>query len=244
MTRRALITGASSGLGFELARWFAHRGVSVFAAARRLDKLEQLAQLHPGVVTPVLLDVAEADAAHDTVAKLDETVGGFDLVIANAGIGAETTDLSWRAVRPVLDVNVMGAAATLSAVIPAMVARRRGQLVGISSLIAATTLKRTATYTASKAFLTSWLENLRLDVEPHGVRVTTIHPGFVKSELTAKNTFHMPFLLETADAADRMGRAIERGSRFFSYPWPTALAVSVLTSLPRPLQRLIARQVS
>lgn len=243
MTKRALITGASSGLGFELAQWFARRGVVVHAAARRLDRLEELAKLHPGLVLPLQLDVSKADAAHDAIAALDAQTGGFDLVIANAGVGQVTNTIEWSLVRPVLDVNIMGAAATLAAVIPGMVARKRGQLVGISSLAAFVTLKRTATYNASKAFLTSWLDNVRLDVAKHGIDVTVIHPGFVKSELTAQNEFPMPFLLETADAADRMGRAIERKAKSFSYPWQTTLATSVFHSLPRAVQRFVASRL-
>lgn len=235
------MTGASSGLGWALALALTKRGYRVWAAGRRAERLEALVAMKPDAIVPVVLDVSHADEAHERIRALDAEVGGFDLVVANAGVGGETSDLSWPTVRAVLDVNVLGAAATLSAVIPAMVQRGRGHLVGISSLAAFITVKRTASYNASKAFLTSWLENLRFDVEPAGLTVTTIHPGFVKSELTAKNAFPMPFLLETDDAAERMASAIERRQAFFSYPWPTALAVWLSNGLPRWLRRVIAR---
>lgn len=241
---RALITGASSGLGRALTLWFARRGTTVYAAARRADQLESLKALVPDKIIPFVLDVADADAAHDAVKQLDETCGGLDLVVANAGVGDEmkAEQIEWKRVRKVLDVNVMGATATLVGALPGMVKRKKGHVVGISSLAAFIALPRVGAYNASKSYLTAWLENLRLDVEQHGVNVTAIHPGFVKSEMTAKNRFSMPFLLETDDAAALMGRAIESKRAFFSYPWPTAFVVWLASSLPRPLQRFIGRR--
>ncbi len=243
---RALITGASSGLGRALALWFAKRGTTVYAAARRADQLESLKALAPDKIIPFVLDVADADAAHDAVKQLDETCGGLDLVVANAGVGDEmkAEQIEWKRVRKVLDVNVLGATATLVGALPGMVKRKKGHVVGISSLAAFLALPRFGAYNASKTYLTAWLENLRLDVEQHGVNVTAIHPGFVKSEMTEKNRFSMPFLLETDDAAALMGRAIEGKRSFFSYPWPTAFVVWLATSLPRPLQRFIARRAT
>jgi short-subunit dehydrogenase len=241
---RALITGASSGLGRALALWFARRGVTVYAAARRSEQLEALRAEQPENIIPLVLDVADADATHERIRALDELCGGLDLVIANAGVGDQMSaqTIEWTRVRAVLDVNVMGATATLCGALPGMLARKRGHLVGISSLAASISLPKTAAYNSSKSFLTAWLESLRLDVEPHGIAVTVIHPGFVKTAMTAKNTFQMPFLLEADDAAERVGRAIVRKSRFFSFPWPTAFAVWLAGWLPPPVRRFLARQ--
>ena len=242
--RRALITGASSGLGRALALWFARQGVVVYAAARRVEQLESLKAEAPEHIIPMVLDVSDADATHDAVRALDESCGGLDLVVANAGVGDQMSaeKIEWSRVRKVLDVNVLGATATLCGALPGMVARKRGQLVGVSSLAASISLPKTAAYNSSKSFLTAFLESLRLDVEQHGVAVTVIHPGFVKTEMTAKNRFPMPFLLETDDAAQRVGRAITGQARFFSFPWPTAFVVWLAGALPRPLLRFIARR--
>lgn len=242
---RVLITGASSGMGRALALWFAKRGVTVYAAGRRVEQLESLKALAPDRIIPFPLDVADADATHEAVKQLDASCGGLDLVVANAGVGDEMSAkaIEWRRLKKVLDVNVMGATATLCAALPGMMARGRGHLVGISSLAAFVPLPKTSVYNASKSYLTAWLESLRLDVEKHGVAVTAIHPGFVKSELTAKNRFPMPFILETDDAADRMGRAIMRRSRWLSYPWPTAFVAWLGSLLPRPLQRFIGKRL-
>ncbi|MBL8921966.1 MAG: SDR family NAD(P)-dependent oxidoreductase [Myxococcaceae bacterium] len=244
--QRVLITGASSGLGRALALWLAKKDLTVYAAGRRLEQLESLAASAPERIRPFTLDVADADAAHDAVKELDRTSGGLDLVIANAGVGDSMSakSIEWRRVRKVLDVNVMGATATLCGALPGMLERGRGHLVGISSLAAFLSLPKTAAYNASKTYLTAWLESVRLDVEGHGVAVTTIHPGFVRTEMTAKNKHPMPFIIDADDAAERMGRAILKRTKMFSYPLPTSLVVGLASSLPRPLQRALGRRVN
>lgn len=241
--QRALITGASSGLGREMAKWFAARGATVYAAGRRADELERLAADSKGRIVPFPLDVSNADACAEAVRRLDEESGGLDLIIANAGVGdgMKGAELEWSRVRKVLDVNVMGAVATLCGGIPGMVKRGRGHLVGISSVAAFLQSPKFGTYNASKTFLTAWLDNVRFDVAPLGLTVTAIHPGYVRTEMTAKNGA-MPFVLEADDAAARMGKAIEARRDRLSYPWPTAFAVWLLSRLPTPLRRFIARR--
>jgi short-subunit dehydrogenase len=241
-----LITGASSGLGRALALWFARRGARVYAAARRLEQLESLkteASAGPGQVVPVRLDVAQTDAVESTLLALDDaTPGGIDLVVANAGVGGMSTGQrgEWPAIEKLLRVNILGATATLTALAPRMRDRQRGHLVGISSLAAWVVVPRFGIYGATKLYLEKYCQGLRMDLAGTGVRVTCINPGFVKSEMTANNRFHMPFLLEAADAADRMGRAILRGEARFPFPWQMAWLTRLGSLLP---SGLVARSV-
>ena len=241
----ALITGASSGLGKGLAGWFAARGVKVYAAARRLDALEALAAQFPGRIEPVSMDVSHTAATRDRIEELDKQSGGLDLVIANAGIGGETyaKRMSWPTVERIIDVNVKGAAATLTAALPGMVLRKRGHLVGIASVASFRGLPRSAAYSASKAFLAVFLESLRGDLQGTGVKVSSLHPGFVKSELTAGNKVRMPFLLETDVAVEKMGRAILRGQATFVFPWQMSLFSKVLRALPNKAFDAAARRM-
>ncbi|QRK13149.1 SDR family NAD(P)-dependent oxidoreductase [Archangium violaceum] len=237
--RTALVTGASSGLGRGLALWFARRGVKVYAAARRRENLEALANEARAAgahIEPVELDVADADATLARIRELDAACGGLELIIANAGFGQESSGkrINWDTVKKTIDVNVTGAAATLCAVLPQMVERKRGHIVGIASLAAWRGLKRQAAYSASKAFLSTFMESLRVDLKATGVRVTCIYPGFVKSEMTAQNKA-MPFLLETEEAVEMMGKAILRGEAEYAFPWQTASLMGVMKVMPNAL---------
>jgi short-subunit dehydrogenase len=242
----ALITGASSGLGYGLALWFAKRGTRVFAAARRTERLQACADEARGTggtVEPVELDVSRTDETMARIQRIDEECGGLDLVVANAGVGLDTNgrQFEWERARKVLDVNVMGAAATLSAVLPRMVERQRGHLVGVSSIAGFRGLPHNAAYSGSKAFLTTFMESLRVDLKGTGVRVTCIHPGFVRTEMTAHHEYPMPFLMDIPEAAELMGRAIVQGQPVFSFPWQMRAAMGVAQALPNavfdPLMR-------
>ena len=225
--RNVLVTGASSGLGRALALWFARRGATVWAAARRTELLEALAadpSARPGTVVPLSLDVSDVAAIRRVLPEIDaKAEGGLDVVIANAGVGGEANPRkdTWDKVERMIQVNVTGAAATLATLAPRMVERGRGHLVGhllprrLDGHPEDGRLRR-----RPRCSSRSYCDGLHLDLKSAGVQVTCINPGFVKSEMTAKNKFKMPFLLETDDAADRMGRAILRGEKLFAYPWP------------------------
>jgi short-subunit dehydrogenase len=233
-----VITGASSGLGRALSLWFVRRGARVYAIARReaqLLSLQAEAASGPGAVVPVPLDVAEPDALVQRLRALDDaTAGGIDLVVANAGVGGKLNGArtEWASIAPMLEVNVLGATATLAALAPRMAERGKGHLVGISSLAAWLVVPRFGIYGASKRYLQTYCQGLRLDLAGTGVRVSCINPGFVKSEMTADNRFKMPFLLETEDAANRIGRAILRGDARFAFPWQMALVTRLASFLP------------
>jgi len=236
--RNVLVTGASSGLGRALALWFSRRGATVWAAARRTELLESLAadsSARPGSILPLSLDVSDVAAIRRVLPEIDSKAeGGLDVVIANAGLGGEANPRkdTWEKVERMIQVNVTGAAATLATLAPRMAERGRGHLVGISSLAGWIVTPKMGVYAATKMFLQVYCDGLHLDLKGAGVAVTCINPGFVKSEMTAKNKFKMPFLLETDDAADRMGRAILRGEKLFAYPWPMVLATRAARWVP------------
>jgi short-subunit dehydrogenase len=246
--RTALVTGASSGLGRGLSLWLARRGVKVYAAARRTEQLEACAaEAREGgaEIIPVTLDVARTEDTLARIRALDAGCGGLDLVVANAGVGEVTNGktLQWERVQRTIDVNVTGAAATLCAVLPQMVARGRGHLVGVSSISAYRGLPGNAAYSGSKAFLSTFMESLRVDLQGTGVRVTSLHPGFVKTDMTKHNRHRMPFLLEAEEGVELMGQAILRGEGEYAFPWQMRQVLRVLRVLPNPLFDRIGRRV-
>lgn len=246
--RTALITGASSGIGRELAIWFARRGITVYAAARRTPLLEELVRGGHGKIVPLKLDVSKEAATVRAIVALDDECQGLDLVVANAGVGDATPaqTSSWEMVERVLRVNVMGAAATLTALLPRMVERNRGWLAGTSSLIAWRGLGAYSSYSASKAFLSTFLESLRVDLQGTNVHVTCVEPGFVMTEMNEKlaEVAPMPFKLNPDRAAQKIGTAILGGKRVLSFPWPTALGYRAITMIPASIFEPLAKRAS
>ena len=244
--KTALLTGASSGLGRGLASWLTKRGVKVYAAARRRELLEQLKAEAGELIIPLQLDVSDADATFAAIGRLDVECGGFDLVIANAGLGEGThpSTLDWKSIKRMLDVNVSGATATICGALPGMIERKRGHLVGISSLAALMPLPMSSTYCATKAYLAMFLNSLRIDAEEHGLFVTTVHPGFVKTDGTAKTRPEaMPFLMEVEDAVGRIGAAMLRRERVFAFPWQLSTLIGAADLIPPALQAAVLRKL-
>src|SRR5256714_1680280 len=242
--RSVFITGASSGLGRGLALHYAKEGATVHAAARRGAEIEILArEAPPGHVVPVVLDVTDPERLVKAIRDAEAASGGaLDLVIANAGTGVPTDarKMDWTKVRKILDVNVTAACVTVAAALPGMVARNAGQVVAISSLAAFRGMPGNAAYCASKAAVHIFMESVRVDLRGTGVVGATIYPGFVKTEVTAKNKVRMPFRMEIPDAVEVMARGIAKKKATIAYPLPMAAAVRALSALPRSVYEPLA----
>lgn len=240
----ALITGASSGLGRGLALAFGKQGTHVIAAARRKTELDSLVAriiASGGTAEAMVLDCGNADATYEAVRALDQRKP-LDLVIANAGTGFPTPALAldWREVKQILDLNVLGTAATLSAALAGMVERNSGQLVAMASLAGYRGLPGSAAYCASKAALISFCESLRIDLHDSGVCVTTICPGFVETDMTARIKGKLPFLVKLDDAVAIMCKAIERRESHCSFPRPMSAAARSSQLMPRSAYEWLA----
>lgn len=247
--RAAFISGASSGLGHAIARALAAQGTRVVLAARRREQLEQLRDDIVGAgggADVCVLDVANAAAVTAAVQQWDERSGGFDLVIANAGVGGTgpAHELRWSTVEKMLRVNVDGALATLVAAIPGMTSRGVGTLAAVTSLAGLRGLPASATYSASKAAVSTFLESIRADLHGHGLRVCDIQPGFVDTPLTQQNRFHMPFMISADDAAAAVVQGLSRGSAIISFPWQLSMAMRIAENMPNPLWNALARRSS
>jgi NADP-dependent 3-hydroxy acid dehydrogenase YdfG len=231
-----LITGASSGIGRAIAFEYASGGARIAIAARRADRLAEVAreiETRGGRAVSIVVDVTEPEAAKDAVLRADSELGGLDMVIANAGSGKgiHATKLQWADVNPILDLNVSGAFATLIAAIPIMVAQGSGHLVGITSLAGRRALPKSAAYCASKAALSTFLESLRIDLAASGVRVTDVQPGFVETEI-ARGGEPLPFLWSADRAARVIARRLERAPATIAFPWPLATLTAFSRYLP------------
>ncbi|HHH28311.1 MAG TPA: SDR family NAD(P)-dependent oxidoreductase [Polyangiaceae bacterium] len=245
----ALVTGASSGLGRALATRLGRDGWRVVLAARRQAALDEVAatiRAAGGEAVVGVLDVADTTRCVAAIRGWDDELGGLDLVIANAGVGPElsASPLSWEALAGPCHVNYCGAVATLTAVLPRMVERGRGHLVGISSLSSFGALPESAAYCSPKAGLNMMLDCLRLDGEPHGVAVTTVHAGFIDTPMVAHRREAMPQLVPVDEAAARIVDALPSRPARIDFPQPLAWVARAGARLPRPLRdRLVRRAV-
>jgi short-subunit dehydrogenase len=249
MFRSALITGASSGIGSAIAERLATRGARVVLAARRRPELEELASTITragGRADVCELDVANTALTRETVARWDRDLGGLDLVLANAGIGGTEPGpkITWETVERIVDINVLGAMATLIPVIAPMTTRGRGTIAAVTSLAGMRGLPSSAAYSASKAAISTFLESLRVELGPRGVQVVDIRPGFVDTPMTRKNKFKMPFMMDVGDAAEATIRGLVRGDAVVSFPWQLSSAMTLAEKMPDALWRKIAFVVS
>jgi NAD(P)-dependent dehydrogenase (short-subunit alcohol dehydrogenase family) len=236
---RIVITGASSGIGEALARYYAAPGSVLGLISRRTPSLQDL----PGTVVPYPLDVTDVAALGRAAEDFVSRFGAPDLVIANAGIGKGTSGEDLRdmdLLRRTLDINVVGLAATLAAFAPAMRRAGRGTLAGICSVAGFRGLAGNGAYSGSKAAAITWLESLRTEMHGSGVAVVCICPGYIDTPLTRVNRFRMPFLLPVDEGARRIARAIARRPRLAVVPWQMALVSVMLRLLPGWLFDLLA----
>lgn len=241
----AVVTGASSGIGRALAKELAAHGCRVGLVARREPDLRSLAsEIHAagGTAAVAVADVAEREQIHAAVAAIRDQLGPIELMIANAGVGRETRlePVNLDDVERMVRVNLLGVVYSFAAVMPEMLANRRGHLVGISSLAAFRGLPGESAYCASKAAVNTYLDGLRIHLRTSGVKVTTVCPGFVTTAMTAHNTFTMPGLVSAEVAAQRIVRAIRAGKKVYSFPWRLELLIKLSRWLP---DWLIARVI-
>jgi len=232
-----MITGASSGIGEGLALELAQRGAAVGLVARRAERLSELVKkIETGGGRALVLgaDVNHAEQLRTQADCLRKAFGPIDVLIANAGIGTISPALDLRTddVAAVFGVNVLGAVNSVAVVLPEMISRRQGQLVAISSLSAYRGLPKSAAYCASKAAVSSFFESLRIDLRDSGVDVTIIHPGFIKTPLTAGRLAKLPYLMEIDTAVKKMIRAIEKRKKSYAFPWQLASIVRLGLVMP------------
>jgi NAD(P)-dependent dehydrogenase (short-subunit alcohol dehydrogenase family) len=222
---RALVTGASSGLGREMARQLCGRGWRVAVTGRREAELEETARLlgaAGGECLPLVGSVAEAATVRRHYAAIRERWGGLDLAILNAGISDSVDSRAFRAepYHAVFATNVGGAVNWLEAVLPDMVAAGSGTVAGISSLAAWRGLPGAGAYSASKAALATLLESTRVDLRGTGVDVVIVCPGFIRNGGDPAGDKGKPFLLDLDDGVRRILNGIERKRRIVHFPWP------------------------
>lgn len=238
----AWVTGASTGIGREIALQLAASGVKVAASARSAEKL---ASLGADILT-LPLDVTDAAACRAAAAEVESRLGPIDLVVLGAGTYTPVAlyDLDPARFAHMMDTNYMGVVNCLAALAPGMMARGRGHLSWIASVAGYVGLPKAAAYGPTKAALINLAECLAPEMAQKGVTVSVINPGFVETPLTAQNDFPMPFLMKADEAARRTIAGLAEGRFEVAYPRRFVAILKALRLLPYPLFfRLIRRAV-
>jgi len=229
--RRYWVVGASSGIGAALARELVDRGATVAISARRVDDLRAVAG-DAMAVAPV--DATDREALLAAADEVRLALGGLDAVVWSAGYWEQFDAARWDAdsfARHV-EVNLLGLNNLLAAVVPAMCRDRHGHVVGIASVAGFRGLAGAEAYGATKAAQINLLEGLRAALSRHGVRVTTVCPGFVRTEMTARNDFTMPFLIDAVEAAHAIADGLEARRTEIVFPLRMALTMKAARLVP------------
>jgi short-subunit dehydrogenase len=247
--QRVWLTGASSGIGEALVEPLVRRGARVAITARRTNLLDVIAARHArsgaSPVLSVAADVTDRDAVRAAAAQIEAAWGGIDVAIFNAGgsVGDHTRFLGDDCAAT-MTLNYFSVVYGIDAVLPGMLARGSGRIAAVASLGGYRAIPSAAAYGASKAAVIHLLEALRFELAPRGLGVTVINPGFVRTPLTARNPFKMPFVMEADEAAERIVRGLERGNKEIHFPAPLSWTMKVLRVLPYGLYEQLMKRAS
>jgi short-subunit dehydrogenase len=232
-----LITGASSGIGFRLAEELSKENCRLILLARRkniLDKLADLSNTSSGKITTIECDVSKKEDVEKAFEKISKIYNHIDIAILNSGVSYRSSvdEFDSQKAEETFGVNVMGMIYFIEKLLPNFMEQKKGMIVGISSLSDVRGFPKSGFYCASKAAASALLESLRVELQPHNVKVLTVKPGFVKTPMTAKNEFKMPFLMNDVKAAKIILNGIKKEKKIIEFPLPTAWGSKFVKFLP------------
>lgn len=239
--KTAWITGASTGIGRELALSLARGGVRVAASARSSDRLEELARVQSGIV-PAPVDVTDRSAVVAAFGRVTDALGSVDLAVLNAGVWHPMTSGNYDAARAAdsINVNYLGIANALEPLIPSMIAVGRGHIALVGSVAGYRGLPKAAAYAPSKAAVISLAEVLRLELPKRGITISLVNPGFVETPMTSVNKFSMPYILTAEDAAGRIIHGLQKKKFEIAFPWQLVAVLKLLRVMPNSLYLRLA----
>ncbi|WP_421880912.1 SDR family NAD(P)-dependent oxidoreductase [Pacificispira sp.] len=239
------ITGASMGIGAAIARRAAQEGWAVAVSARSRDKLAALEAEHDAIHA-YPLDVLDRGENAAVLDRIEADLGPVDIAVLNAGTHADmpAAEFDAAAAARIFDLNLTGLANGIEPVVQRFLARGRGRLALTASVAGYRGLPRAAAYCASKAGVIAMAESLAAEIGPRGVTVQVICPGFVRTPLTDKNEFPMPFLMEPEDAAERVVKGLQGTSFEIAFPRRFVWQLKLLRLLPAALYFRLIRKAT
>lgn len=235
--KSVFITGGTTGMGMELAKYYHNEGWKVGVCGREKSKYDEHFESFPDV-TFYCVDVSNREELRTAIHHFSKTIG-LDLLIANAGIGYKykTKIPDFEYSYKMVHINLLGVMYAFEAALDIMIPRSQGQLVAVASIAGYNGLPGVSAYSATKAAVQKYCESLHLDLKEFGITVTTINPGFVDTPLTKTNTHPMPFLMNAPKAAKLIARAIHKKKMVYAFPFVFSTIVRLMGALPRTWYR-------
>jgi short-subunit dehydrogenase len=246
--KNIVLTGASSGIGFELAKKFASEKCNLALLNRRVDVIEKLAfklSSCGSKIIAVKCDVTNKDEVIQAFEDVKRNFGNIDIAVLNSGVSRiiNAEDFNSNSVKQIFDVNFIGMIYCIETLLPDFINNRSGMIVGVSSLADGRGFPMTGVYCASKAAVSIFLESLRAELKNYNVKILTVKPGFVRTPMTAKNNFAMPFLMNADRAASIILSGIKKEKQIIQFPFPTVIGAKLLRLLPDPIFNIIAGRI-
>ena len=232
-----LITGASSGIGYSLAKSLPKENCSLALISRRKNLLDQLASEIKDNINEVrtyACDVGNISEVRNTYQQIKNDFGKIDVAILNAGTSHRTDIKNYSAetAKKIFDTNVFGIVNFVEQLLPDFIQRKEGMIVGVSSLAESRGFPRSGFYNASKSAASLMIESLRVELKTFNIKVIAVKPGFVKTAMTDKNEFHMPFLMDADKAVNIIIKGIKNEKKAIQFPLPIVIGSQVVKILP------------
>jgi short-subunit dehydrogenase len=239
-----LITGASSGIGYQLTKDLAKEGAQLALISRRVDLLESLvSEINSESGSKYYkCDVTIKEEVHQTISQIKKEFGRIDIAFLNSGVAYRSSVLDYNSKDAVttFNTNVIGTVYCIEQLLPEFIKEKRGVIIGVSSLGDGKGFPKSGFYSASKAALTILLESLRIELKKYNVKVVTVKPGFVKTAMTDKNEFEMPFLMSVEKASKIIIDGLKKDKRIIEFPLSTTLGAKILRMMPTKWFEFIA----
>ena len=244
-----VLTGASSGIGYHLAKLLPKENCFLALIARRKNILNELVNElsnQNNRVKAYQRDVGKLDEVQSTFEQIKKDFGRIDIAILNAGISSRTdiADYSSAQAKEIFDINTLGIVNCVEQVLPNFIQRKDGMIVGVSSLAESRGFPKSGFYNASKSAASLLLESLRIELKPYKIKVITVKPGFVRTPMTDKNKFHMPFLMDVEKAVNIIISGIKKEKKIIQFPLPTVIGAKLFKIMPNWLfDRIMSKEL-
>ena len=232
-----LITGASSGIGYYLAKSLPKENCSLALISRRKNLLDQLASEIKDKVNEVRTyecDVRNINDVRNTYQQIKSDFGKIDVAILNAGTSqrADIRNYSYEIAKRIFDTNVFGIINFVDQLLPDFIQKKEGMIVGVSSLAESRGFPRSGFYNASKSAVSLMLESLRIELRPYGIKVITVKPGFVRTPFIDKNEFYMPSIVDVDKAVQIIVDGLKKEKKIIQFPFTTVIGSKIAKLMP------------